>query len=197
MNGSPHRGHNLNLNLTTPWRLDLSGIAASTQRALRSNAGFSRRFGTVANFQRASRSAASHPHSCQCVFVRGCDPKSNKMEQNRTEMPRACTNQFAVSSLGRNAYIMRTKCAQKREREFSTPVTPITYNFNTLKCTDFLSSSHFRICDSSFFRISSLVIRHCSWAPGASLIIETWCLDFSPLLNSRPNPSHVICSPPL
>jgi len=32
---------------------------------------------------------------------------------------------------------MRTKCTQNRECEFSTSVTPATYNFNPVKCTHF------------------------------------------------------------
>jgi hypothetical protein len=72
---------------------------------------------------------------------------------------------------------MRTKCAQKRECEFSTPMTPITYNFNALKCTHFLPATPLcSIRNSAFFRISSLVIRH--WLPGASLVLGYWNLGF-------------------
>jgi hypothetical protein len=37
----------------------------------------------------------------------------------------------------KNAYTMRTKCAQKRECHFSTSVVATTYNFEALKCTHF------------------------------------------------------------
>jgi len=38
---------------------------------------------------------------------------------------------------GQNAYIMRTKCAQKRKCDIFNYSASTTYNFNTLKCTDF------------------------------------------------------------
>ena len=44
----------------------------------------------------------------------------------------------------KNAYIMRTKCAQKRECNFFTRLNSITYNFNALKCTHFHSVSALR-----------------------------------------------------
>jgi hypothetical protein len=46
-----------------------------------------------------------------------------------------------------NAYIMRTKCDQKRECEFSTPSVSTTYNFDTQKCT------HFYLCVSPSLRL--------------------------------------------
>ncbi len=45
---------------------------------------------------------------------------------------------FALkSSREKNAYIMRTQCAQKRECDFFTRVTPTIYNFDPLKCLHF------------------------------------------------------------
>jgi len=45
---------------------------------------------------------------------------------------------FLVNPIGaQNAYIMRTKCAQKRECDIFNYSATITYNFNTLKCTHF------------------------------------------------------------
>ena len=41
-------------------------------------------------------------------------------------------------ALRQNAYIMRTKCAQKREPAIVNPSATITYNFDPLKCTHFL-----------------------------------------------------------
>src|SRR5688572_3959629 len=41
------------------------------------------------------------------------------------------------SGPGQNAYIMRTKCAQKRNRHIFNYSASTAYNFNTLKCTHF------------------------------------------------------------
>jgi len=41
------------------------------------------------------------------------------------------------SGPGQNAYIMRTKCAQKRECDIFNSSATITYNFDPLKCSHF------------------------------------------------------------
>ena len=92
---------------------------------------------------------------------------------NEALVSRSAPGVFAPSRLcvsnrsGKNAYIIRTKCAQKREWEISTSVTSTTYNFNALKCTDFpiAPCSPSSLGHSSFFRISSLVTRHWSLGP--------------------------------
>ena len=54
------------------------------------------------------------------------------------------------SALTQNAYIMRTKCAQKRECDIFNSSVTITYNFSTLKCT------HFPVCDLNLNRSLNL-----------------------------------------
>jgi len=54
------------------------------------------------------------------------------------------------SALAQNAYVMRTKCAQKCECDIFNASFASTYNFRTLKCT------HFPVCDLNLNRSFNL-----------------------------------------
>jgi hypothetical protein len=54
-------------------------------------------------------------------------------------VPREWVSISVDSWLAQNAYIMRTKCAQKRICYLVNDSTTTTYNFDTLKCTHFLA----------------------------------------------------------
>jgi len=163
MKRSQHRDFNLNPNLNR---------SAPTRRD------------RIAHFQRASDPIGVNSwNSCLSVAAK---PKLTKTDRSWPIMPGAhYTNQssystsggassaipcaplrlraFALKSASRKSAQNPYKSDHFRECEFSIPVTSTTYNSNTLKCTDFPIAPRppSSLGHSSFFRISSLVIRHC------------------------------------
>jgi hypothetical protein len=105
---------------------------------------------------------------------------------------RLCVEPHAGKSV-QNPY----KSDHFHECDVFTPMPPTTYNFDPLKCTDSPAADPtFGIRNSSFFRISSLVIRH--WHFGAWNFVLGFLPPLSILLCAPSRlcyPDFLICNP--
>ena len=96
---------------------------------------------------RCKSAKADHRQTAVANRAKGNPMKDNARQEPgstrslSTPLSRSATPARRFASPSKNPYKIRTKSDHFREREFFNRSSPSTYNFNALKCTDFLRRS--------------------------------------------------------